>query len=83
LAGDLRYYLEVVIEVQDREPSQLGARCDDQVGYRRRAVLAAIGEQREHFHRPVLDRGGEVFAGMDDNGGCRNPARSSGPDRAE
>jgi hypothetical protein len=31
LAGDLRYYLEVLVELQDREPSQLGGRCDDQV----------------------------------------------------
>jgi hypothetical protein len=33
LTGDLSYDVEILIEVQDREPGELGGRGDDQVGY--------------------------------------------------
>jgi YVTN family beta-propeller protein len=38
-----------------------GGRSDDQVRHRRGTVLAAVGEQSEDFHRPVLDCGGQVL----------------------
>jgi hypothetical protein len=41
LAGDLGYDLEVLVEVQDREPCQFSGGGDDQVRYGRGAVLAA------------------------------------------
>src|SRR5215831_1347904 len=61
LAGDLGYYVKVLAEVQDREPGQFGGRGDDHVRYGGGAVLAAVGEQGKDLHRPVLDRGGQVF----------------------
>ena len=82
LAGDLGYYLEVFIEVQDRESSQFGGRCEDQVRYGRRAVLAAVASKVSTSAALSSIAGVRYQTGMDDSGGCRHPARSSRPDRA-
>ena len=46
---------EILIEMQDREPGQLGGCGDNQVRYGRSAMLAAVGQQSQNFHCPVLD----------------------------
>ena len=55
LAGDLSDEVEVLIEVQYRQSGQFGSCGDDQIRYRRSTMLAPISEQRQEFHRPVLD----------------------------
>jgi hypothetical protein len=55
LASDCGDYVEVLIQVQDREARQLGGCRDDQVRDGRSAVLATVGQQRQDFHRPVLN----------------------------
>ena len=46
-------------------------------------MLAPVSKQGEDFHRPVSIAGVRYSTGMDASGGRRNPARKSGPDRAE
>lgn len=53
--------LEVLVEVQNREVGLLGASCDQQVGDRRRSVLAALGQRQLDFDRSVLDSRREVL----------------------
>jgi hypothetical protein len=83
LARDAGNQVEVLVQMQHGEPGQRGRGGDDQVRYRRGAVLAAIGEDSLDFDRPVLDQLGQVLHGIADSGDCRSPARNSGPDRAE
>ena len=44
LTGDRSYDVEILIEVQDREPGQFRRRGDDQVWHRGSTVLAPVGE---------------------------------------
>jgi hypothetical protein len=61
LAGDLSDEVEVLINVQNRQPSEFSSRSDDQTGCRRSAMLAPVCEQRQDLHSPVLDGGGLVL----------------------
>ncbi len=66
LAGHRRDEVEVLVVVEDREASQLGGRCDQQVRHRRRAVVSAVGQQLLDLDGAVLDGWRQVFDG---NGG--------------
>jgi hypothetical protein len=47
LAGDCGDDLEVLVEVQDRQPGEFGSGGDDQIWNRRCSVLAAVGQRGE------------------------------------
>ncbi len=70
LAGDVRDDLEVLVKVQHRQPCEFGGSGDDQVRDRGGAVLASIGEQRQHLDGSVFNRGCLVF---NRHGGQRRP----------
>lgn len=55
LTGDLGDQVEVLVDVQNDEPGQLGGRGDDEVRHRGRTVPSAIGEQGLHLHGSILD----------------------------
>ena len=55
LAGEVGYHIEVLVEMQDRESGEFRGSRDDQVRYRRRPVLASVGEQGQDLDRPVLE----------------------------
>jgi hypothetical protein len=61
LAGDLGDEVEVLVEVQHRQPGEFSGRRDDQIGYGRSTMLAPVGEQRQDLHGPVLDGRGQVL----------------------
>jgi hypothetical protein len=63
LAGEFSDEVEVLVEVQDRQAGEFGGRRDQEVGYRGRAVLSAIGQEREYLNGPVLDGGCRVLDG--------------------
>lgn len=44
LAGDLCDHLEVLVQVQDGEPGELGGGSDEEIGYRRSTVLFTVCE---------------------------------------
>jgi hypothetical protein len=43
LAGDCGDEIELLVDVQDREPGEFGGGCDEEVGDRGGAVLASVG----------------------------------------
>ncbi len=63
LAGHRGDEVEVPVVVENREAGQLGGRRDQQVGYRRRAVVSAIGEQLLDLDGAVLDGWRQVLNG--------------------
>jgi len=61
LSGDLGDEVEVLVEVHDGEPGQLGRGGDDEVGDRGCTVVPQVSEQRLHFDGAILDRRGLVL----------------------
>ena len=63
LASDRGDEVEVLVDVQHGESGEFGGRRDEQVGDRRGAVLATVGEQPLDFDRSSFDRRREVLDG--------------------
>jgi hypothetical protein len=61
LPGDLCYEFEGLVEMENGEPSALGHRGHEQVGYGWCPVFALIGEQHLDLYGPLLHCGGEVL----------------------
>jgi hypothetical protein len=63
LAGDRGDEVEVLVDVQDGESGEFGGCCDEEVGDRWGAVLAAVGAESLDLDRSSFDRGCEVLDG--------------------
>jgi hypothetical protein len=63
LAGDLGDEVEVLILVQHGQPGEFSSRGDNQVRYRRSAMLSSVRKQRQDLYRTILDGRGQGLHG--------------------